>query len=72
MVDPIVYKQMEIITKLRAENTRLQKAVEKWTDWFKHVTGTGNSCSVEHYWKDECEICKEIADALKEFGKEQK
>jgi len=29
MVDPIVYKQMEIITKLRAENTRLQKEMEE-------------------------------------------
>ena len=31
--------------------------------WIRHVTGTGGD-SEAHYWPDECETCKEIAEFL--------
>jgi len=34
--------------------------------WLQHVTGTGGD-SVEHYWKDDCETCKEIAEFISEW-----
>ena len=34
--------------------------------WLQHVTGTGGE-SVEHYLKNDCEICKEIAEFLSEW-----
>lgn len=34
--------------------------------WLQHVTGTGGE-SVEHYWKNDCETCKEIAEFISEW-----
>lgn len=34
--------------------------------WLRHVTGTGGE-SVEHYWKNDCETCKEIAEFISEW-----
>lgn len=34
--------------------------------WLQHVTGTGGE-SVEHYLKNDCETCKEIAEFLSEW-----
>ena len=34
--------------------------------WLQHVTGTGSD-SVEHYWKNDCETCKEIAEFISEW-----
>ena len=34
--------------------------------WLQHVTGTGGE-SVEHYWKNDCETCKEIAEFISDW-----
>jgi len=38
----------------------------KSAGWLQHVTGTGGE-SFEHYWKNNCETCKEIAEFISEW-----
>lgn len=56
---------------LRSENARLQTDNNKVAVWIKHITGTGGD-SVEHYWTNICDTCKELADWLAANPEEEK
>lgn len=42
---------------------------EKAVFWLGHVTGTGGE-SVAHYWVNDCEVCKEIAQFISDWNSE--
>ena len=45
------------------QKIELYREIFNLNEYIKHVTGLSNS-SVQHYWPDTCETCKEIKSEL--------
>lgn len=43
-----------------------QKSMRMAVKYIEHVTGTGGDSS-EHYWKNDCEVCIEIAKFIQDW-----
>lgn len=43
-----------------------EKSMHLAVRYIEHVTGTGGD-SVEHYWKNDCEVCIEIAKFIQDW-----